>query len=142
MVVVSDNLVYGVCVVDLFFCLGLALDEVEWDSVDEEDYVGADVLVAVEGVLVGACEDVVPWVAVVDEPDGLALLPGRRLIEASFFSQSKNSLFPRMLVGRFEILSITLMASFSDWRMSWFNSSNDSRRIGLSKASVNSLWIS
>jgi len=80
LVAVADDLVYGVCVVDLFFGLGLALDKDKGDAIDEEDYVGADVLVAVEDVLVGACEGVVLGVVIVDEYYSLA-----------FFSRSKTN---------------------------------------------------
>ena len=68
-VVVSDDLVDGVGVVCFFVALGFTFDEDEGYAVDEQDYVGYDVLVALEVELVCDCVRVVFWVVVVDEGD-------------------------------------------------------------------------
>ncbi len=73
--VISNDLGYGVRVVDCLLGLGLAFYQDERDSVDEKDDVWLDVLVAVELILVGDREVVFLRFHVVDELDGLVLLP-------------------------------------------------------------------
>ena len=73
--VVSDYLGYCVSVVDCLLGLGLTFDQDERYSVDEEDDVRFDVLVAMEFVLVGDSEAVILRFLVVDDFNSLALLP-------------------------------------------------------------------
>ena len=67
--VVSDDLVNCVRVVCVFVALCLAFDEEEGYTIDKENDVWSDVLVAVENVLVCYCVGVVLWIVVVDEFD-------------------------------------------------------------------------